>query len=187
MKELNYGGDAPGVDTSRLGELSKIIETMEALQEAVDRIEAELAEAKQSLAEVQEQRGPELMSELRTKDFTTSSGIRVVVEEKLEHSLGRNDSARKARALQIMRNLKQGGAIRNVVIAEFSMGEDDKANALLTELKERGLMVTRDEMIHPSTLKSILMQLLRSGVQVPELVETFGGFWRRKLKVVRKR
>lgn len=187
MKELNYGGDAPGVDISRLGELSEVIETMEARQEVVDRLEAELKEAKLALSDVQEHRGPELMDELRTKDFTTAGGVRVKVEEKLEHSLGRNDPARKARALRIMRDLKQGGAIRNVVVAEFAMGEDDKADALLAELRERGFVVTRDETIHPSTLKSILMQLLRSGVKVPELTETFGGYWRRKLKVVRKR
>lgn len=187
MRELpNFGDDAPRVDVSRLGELARIVEQVEARQERVDAIEAELAAAKAALREVQEEQGPALMDELRTKDFTTAGGIRVLVKEELEHSLGRNDPARKARALGIMRRLKQGGAIRNMIIAEFALGEDDKANALLEELRERGFAVTQDEGIHPSTLKSILKRLIKSGVQIPELKETFGAHWRRKLKVVRK-
>jgi len=185
VKEFDFGADAPRVDTSRLGELSELITEMQAREERVLQIEEELKTAKAELAEVQEQRGPELMDELRTKDFTTAGGLRVQVKEELKHSLG-NDPANKARALQIMRQLKQGGSIRNVVMVEFSLQEDAKADELVTELRARGLLVSRDEMIHSSTLKSILKQLLKRGVQIPELKETFGAYWRRQLKVTRK-
>ena len=187
MRELNFGPDAPGKDTSRLGELSELITEMEARRGVVQSIEADLRAAKAALAEIEEGRGPELMDEMRTKDLTTAGGVRVQVAEELIHSLGdKHDAARRARALGILRELKQGAAISNMVITEFTLGEDEKADALLSELRSRGFAAQREEGIHPSRLKSILKQLLRSGVQVPELRETFGAYWRRQLKVVRK-
>lgn len=185
-QELNFGDDAPRTDISRLGELSELIAEMEARRERAAIAEAAFDQAKAELAEIEEVKGPALMKEMRTKDFTTAGGVRVKVDEQLEHSLGKDDPARKARALKIMRDLKQGGAIKNMVIAEFSLGEDEKANALLAELRDRGFAASNEQGIHPSTLKSILKQLLKSGVQIPELKETFGAFWRTKLKVVRK-
>jgi len=74
--------------------------------------------------------------------------------------------------------------IKRSVQVGFDKGEQDAAEALSAELRQQYPHVKEDLSVHPSTLKSLLKELLTRGEAVP--LDTFGVYEYRKAVVKKK-
>ena len=142
-----------------------VSEQLEAEQE-VERITEELKEAKKRLEQVANKDLPDLMETLNLTMFQTKSGFTIKIKEDLRHSLPKS---RKATGLAWLKDNQCGDIIKNVVSVPFVVGQEEKAQELLEQLRTMyGPMASLDGDVASQTLKATLKRLLDEGtVEVP--------------------
>lgn len=163
-------------------------ETFAALNSLVLSIrdkEAECQEAAAVLAKRQEELRVlnqvtlvNLMDELKLAEFTTSAGLKITVEEKIEAGISED---RRFSAHKWLEENGHGGMIKRQIGIDFAKDQQKAADALLVELTGKFSAVTEKKAVHPSTLKAWVREMLREGKDFP--LETFGVFRRRVAEI----
>lgn len=159
---------AQGDDTQRhewLNQLAKAALELPRLEGDVARAEDALKKAQNALADVAERRVPELMDNLDLTVYPLRDGGKIVLKEALRCSIPKPT---ERRTFDWMRQHGHAGLIKRAVAMTFSMGEDEKADELLVELKAKGLQPEDKTTVHPSTLKSFVNEQLEAGKDLPE-------------------
>lgn len=186
--DLAAYGDAQDIVTQSGGNMAATLEDLARLaQEQLDAeanvaaAQAALTRAQDRLKDVQERRLPEAMENLGMKDFTTTTGLKIVVDETVRSSPPKN---MREQAWAWCRANGAAGLVKRTIKLEFGKGEDAIANQILKlkSLQKAG-NITDDSGVHPSTLSAFVKTKLAEGVDIP--VDVFGIFKQRVSKIVK--
>lgn len=149
------------------------------------QLEEQAEDLGREIADLAEHRIPELAAELGIADTTIEvDGV------KLKVSLGTvwrltlpnldKEPERRKEAFDHLRELGLDGVISNQVIVSFEKGQDEKAAAVLEELRDQGLAVAQKEDVHYQTLNATLRTAAEQAAEAGEPLALdplkFGGF-----------
>lgn len=134
----------------------------------------ELYEAKQKqVRSCREFELPELMNTAGLSDFTTKSGFRVQLKEKIR--VGQIDNESKPEALKYVEDQGEGDLIKTEMTMSFVRGQREKALELISHIESLGYTgMNLKETIHAQTTMSFLRRKLEAGEDVP--LNLFGAF-----------
>lgn len=167
------------LNDQELSRVSQLAHKQQWLQEQLDEAEQEVKKIKAELAEVSQVELPNLMAELHLSGFTLETGEELSVVQKYYASISAEN---KQKAFEWLRDNQFESIIKNVVKCEFSRGEDELANDAMQELVSLGLRPSKEENVHPMTLKSFVKDLFERGVDFP--IDLFGAGVFNETKVV---
>jgi len=185
---FDYGsdGDPDGaVVAQAFAELDHLTLLAERAIAARQRAEEAFEKAKAAEKELLERRIPELLEKMRLSKCTTSSGIDVSVKREIRASLPGHDRAdARAGAIRWLIEKGHGGVVKNRVQIDLDRGADDRADALVADLRARGFEPQAFKDVHAGTLSALVRELMGEGTVVPR--ENFSIFDQRVAKLVRK-
>lgn len=150
-----------------LATLARLAQEMFEAEAAVEDAESRLANAKERLRAVAERSIPELMAKVGMKEFRTTSGLRLRVEEVVSATIA---PERRDEAVRWLDEHGEGGLVKRKVLVEFGREGEAEAETLVAELAGKGLAAARDYSIHPMTLKAFVRERLRNGEEIPEAI-----------------
>jgi hypothetical protein len=185
---FDYGTDAVPSSAELdaiFAELDRLTIQAERATEARKRAEEQLQKAKQIEEQLLTKQIPELLSKMHLDEVVTTSGIQVKVKREIKASLPGHDriEARMA-ALRWLINNNHGGVIKNNVTVSLDRGADDRADALVVELRAKGFDVEAKKDVNHMTLGALVRELMAEGKVIPP--GTFNLFDMRLAKLTRK-
>jgi hypothetical protein len=169
--EFDYGSDAdPDAQAvaRAFAELDKLTLAAERATEQRKRAEDALQKAKQLEERLLQKEIPELLLKMRLDECTTASGIEVRVKRDIKASLpGHERVEARMAALRWLIDQGHGGVIKNNVTVALDRGADDRADALVLELRGKGFDVEAKKDVHAQTLGALVRELMADGKIVP--------------------
>ncbi len=166
------------LDTDKLTGLTNLVTTMREEETAVADLEAKLKHAKERLRDVAERQIPDLMDEVGLKDFVTSEGLKVTIKRTIRASI---PTGNKESAMAWLDDHGHGALIKRMVNVAFNPDEEDKAAALMQDLKSDFPMVKTDRRVESATLRAFIREKIEAGDEIP--LELFGAWEQRIAKV----
>lgn len=149
-----------------------------AKQEEVERLTLALDGACKELDRIRRDLLPGAMDEVGLEEARLLDGSRISIEKKVRASI---PVPRRPEAYAWLRE-RGHDIVKNEVVTSFGKGEESGAEGLLAELQARGLVVAREESVHPSTLGAFVREQLREGAEIP--LDLFGVFEYREAKIL---
>ena len=171
--------EKPQVDADQIEQL---VEKQREEEAEVERIEGELREAKARLSNIAERELPDLMEQMGITEFVTAKGYKIQVKKTFRCSVAGDN---KAQALQWLKDHGHGAIIKNMVAVPFAVGQDEKAQELAQELRQRFGDAAQEAKVEPQTLKALLTRLMQQGEDVP--LDTFKGFEQKQANITVKK
>lgn len=185
---FDYGADADPdqeVIARAFAELDTLTLTAERAIEAYKKSDEETQKRKQLMERLLNKDIPELLAKMRLDECTTSSGIEVKVKREIKASLPGHDRVEaRMGALRWLVEHGHGGVIKNNVTVALDRGADDRADALVVELRAKGFDVESKKDVHAGTLGALVRELIADGKIVPR--DIFNLFDMRLAKISRK-
>lgn len=169
---------SPAASGGELAQLAHLAELQAQAQARVADLEAQLNSAREELRDISERQVPELMDQIGIGEFTTTSGLKVKVDETIRASIPK---AQAPRAFAWLKEHGHDAMIKRVVSVSFGKGEDDMAEALQNRLIQDHYEVEGGASVHPSTLSAFIREKLKAGEEVP--LELFGVHRQRVSKI----
>ena len=168
-----YAEDAaPTIGDNAGAALSHLVDRLAEADELVDIAERELAEAKARAERIRTKDLPEAMDELGTTEWkSTTSGLKVVINEKV---LAAPKKENRLTVISWLEEHGHSGLIKRNLTVPFGRGEDQeaKANALVSELEDKGMSPEFQKSVHTQTFAAWVREQLAEGVTIP--VDLFG-------------
>lgn len=160
---LQYTQKAAGSE-GELSRLSTLAEEQAKAESEVARLEAELAQARETLKDYAERQVPELMDSIGIEEFKTSTGLKIQVAETIRASISATNAPR---AFAWLRGSGHAALIKREVKLTFGRGEDEKAEDTIRDLESKGLNPEDKSSVHPSTLSAFVKESLNAGTEIP--------------------
>ncbi len=146
----------------------------------VTKAEEELKEAQEKYRQLEQFTIPEYMDTLGLEEFTTTRGMRVVVETKIRASIGKN----KGPAFAWLIENGHDGIIKRTVVVAFNREQAEEAAELMKKLHPDFAGVKQDMKVEGATLTAFVKEQLKEGNDVP--IDIFGIFEQRFAKITLK-
>lgn len=173
---LNYV--QPEASGGELSQLQALAEQQAQAEARIAELEALLHKAREIHRDLSERQVPELMDKIGMKEFKTTSGLTLGVEEKIRASIPK---MKAPLAFAWLKNHHYDSIIKHVVSVSFGRGEDEEANRLAALLGESEFEVEDRVSVHPSTLTAFIKEKLEKGEEIP--LELFGVYRERFSKI----
>lgn len=143
-------------------------------------LEAQLKAARNSARILREETVPGIMNELGVKTLTLDDGAKVELKLDVHARISDGD---KPIAFEWLVNNGYESLIRSQVTVKFDKGDMARAEALVENLRGKGIDAKNELAVHPQTLKVLLREELSSGRDVP--LDAFGAtcIWAAKVKL----
>ena len=172
--------DEPKAGSNSMARLSGLARDQKKAEAKVADLQRQLQEAQEELDRIAGRELPDLMQELRLKDFTTEDGVRIEVKESIHTSIPK---ARQNEAFEWLEKNGHAGMIKRKFVISFNRDEEAWAKKFQADLSKRKKPVqsTIERKVEPPTLKAFVTRELEQGVDIPQ--ELF-GVHRRKLTTV---
>ena len=168
---FDYGtdGDPDQEAVARaFAELDKLTLQAERVTEARKKAEDQLAKIKQAEDRLLNKDIPELLAKMRLDECTTASGIKIKVKRDIKASLPGQDRVEdRLNAFRWLVEQGHGGVIKNNVTVALDRGADERADALVVELRGKGFDVESKKDVHASTLSALARELIAAGKIIP--------------------
>ena len=112
---------------------------------------------------------------MRLDECTTASGIKIKVKRDIKASLPGQDRVEdRLSAFRWLVEQGHGGVIKNNVTVALDRGADERADALVVELRGKGFDVESKKDVHASTLSALARELMAAGKIIPtEIINLF--------------
>ena len=145
-----------------------------------EELEAQLKAARNCARVLREDTVPGIMNELGVKTLTLDDGARVELKLDVHARIAEGD---KPVAFEWLINNGYESLIRSNVTVKFDRGDLARAEALVTNLRGKGIEAKHELAVHPQTLKALLRDELSNGRDVP--LDAFGAtcIWAAKVKL----
>jgi len=186
--DYDYGtdGDPDGETVARaFAELDRLTLAAERATAARKKAEDAFEAAKDAEKRLLEKEIPRLLERMRLDKCVTSSGIEVSVKREIRASLPGHDRVEaRLGALRWLVDHGHGGVVKNSIRIELDRGQDDRANALVEDLRARGFDPTAVKDVNAQTLGKLVRELFEIGKIVPK--ELFNLFDQKIAKLTRK-
>jgi hypothetical protein len=184
----DYGDDATpdaAAVAKAFADLDRMTLAAERLIEQHKKAEEYAQKLKASVDQLLTKDIPEHLARMRLDDCTTSSGIFVKVKREIKASLpGHERIEARMGALRWLVEHGHGGVIKNNVTVTLERGADERADALVVDLRAKGFDVESKKDVHASTLSALVRELMTEGKVIPP--GTFNTFDMRLVKLTRK-
>lgn len=173
--------DKPAVSDEGMARISTLAHKQVELEGEVKKAEKTVKDKKAELRDVSQNQLPNLLEELDVRLHETRDGTRVTMKESLRHGIPK---ARKNEAHQWLEDNGHGDVLKLTVGVDLGIDRQEDMERIIEVLTEAGFgdMVFVEKKVEPSTLKSLLVELLEGGEDVP--LELFGAYRVRESKVV---
>jgi hypothetical protein len=169
--QFDYGADADPDQEAvarAFADLDKL--TLQAERATTARKQAEdvLAKLKQAEERLLNKEIPELLGKMHLEKCTTASGIEVTVKREIKASLPGHDRVEaRMGALHWLVDHGHGGVIKNNVTVALDRGADERADALVVDLRAKGFDVEAKKDVHAGTLSALVRELMAEGKIIP--------------------
>ena len=150
------------------------------LEAEIDDLEKMLAERKESLRNLTDERIPDALKEIGMLKFTMDDGSVIEVKPFYSASI---PADRRCEAYEWLRAHGYDDIIKNTVSVQFGRGEDDAAGELINTIRQQGLLPEQAEKIESMTLKAWVREMTEKGTEFPS--DLFGAYTGFKAKIKR--
>lgn len=170
----------PQIGDNAMARLAGLAREQKLAEARVTELQRQLQEAQEELQKIAEKELPDIMQELRMKEFTTEDGIKIQIKESIHTSIPK---ARQDEAFEWLETHNQGGMIKREFKISFNRDEESWAKKFQADLAKRKKPVASkiERKVEPPTLKAYITRQLEAGVDIPQ--ELF-GLHRRKISTV---
>jgi hypothetical protein len=162
---------------SSIAELAK--EALE-VEASIEDLEKVLAERKEVLRNLTEERIPDALKEIGMAKFQMTDGSVIEVKPFYSASI---PADRRGEAYEWLRAHGYDDIIKNTVSVQFGRGEDDAAGELINVIRKQGLLPDQAEKIESQTLKAWVREMVEQGTEFP--TDLFGAYTGFKAKIKR--
>lgn len=150
--------------------VAQMVAAMREAQRRTAEAEEALSREKKALLRIEREDLPELLRESGFEAVTLEDGTKVAVADEISCSITEERAPDAHRWLRVH---GYGSVIKTLVGASFGKDQIEAADALYAALlKTHGDAAYQTEKVHPSTLKSLLKELMEAPVEFP--LELFG-------------
>lgn len=176
----DYVDNKPKSD-GELAQLSDLAEQARQAEYEVEELQRKLKLAQDRHRSLTEHEIPTLMEQVGMEKFSTVGGLNIAVRETIRASMG--SGPLKERNLDWLEKEGHEAIIKLGVTVPFGRGEESRQQGkeLAARLRQEGFEAAFDRKVEPSTLSSLIRELLEQGRPVPE--EDFGVFRQRVAKI----
>jgi hypothetical protein len=181
--EFDYGSDGipPPPTNEALAEISALVDKAVAAEAEIQKMTEELQAKNAALTSLLENVLPEKMKLAGLQEFKLTSGLSVTIVEDIRTSLSEE---RRDGAMDWLEQNGQGSVIKRNVTASFNKGQEEMAKKVEELIRQTfpatPIVAKRD--VHFQTLRSLLKELLRKGVNVPKETFALHQFSKAKIK-----
>jgi len=159
-------------------QLSNLAQQQVFLEQQVKSAEESLAALKDDLRKIQTIAIPDLMLAFGMEKFTLSNGASIEVKDDVTCSI---KATNIEDAVEFLNSIGVGDVVKNETKVSFGKGENEKALELMNYLASNQHKFSSKKSVHPSTLKAMVKEQQKKGVEFPE--EFFSIFPLRKTKI----
>ena len=179
---IDFEADAQAiaVEDNSLAAISALGRQAIMLEKDIEDLEAVIAEKKEALRNLTDERIPDALKEIGMVKFEMNDGSIVEVKPFYSASIPVD---RRGEAYEWLRTHGYDDIIKNTVSVQFGRGEDDAAGELINSIRKQGLLPEQAEKIESQTLKAWVREMVEKGTEFP--TELFGAFTGFKAKIKR--
>ena len=168
------------IEKTDIQTLASYCQELQAHEEEIERLEATIKEYKEKADKISSEIIPNLLAEQGLSSLKLADGSSVEVKKMYRCSV-RKDF--QADAFQWLRNNELGDIIKNVVSVGFGMGEDNKAEQMLSLAEQQGYQPEQKTTVHAGTLAALLRERIEAGLDMPS--DFFSTFVKDETKISR--
>lgn len=176
------GADVVVTDAQR-NTIGLLAEQLKAAQERVEAIQAELKQANDEVARIQDGALPDAILDAKMLSFKMLDGS--VVEVQRIHSPNVLADNKQAFYEWLKKN-EYGDMVKSEISVAFAKGQEKAAKKALAALKKIGVEASLTQSVHGSTLKAWAKNVVEQGVEVPPALCTIYSFNRATIKGSKK-
>lgn len=179
---IDFESDAQAitVQDNSLAAISELGRQAILIEKDIEDLEATLAEKKEALRNLTDERIPDALKEIGMKSFEMADGSEIEVKPFYSASI---PADRRGEAYEWLRAHGFDDIIKNTVSVQFGRGEDDAAGELINVIRKQGLLPEQAEKIESQTLKAWVREMVEQGTEFP--TELFGAYTGLKAKIKR--
>lgn len=179
---IDFESDAQAiaVENNSLSAVAELGRQAILLEKDIEDLEATLAERKEALRNLTDERIPDALKEIGMAKFTMTDGSEIEVKPFYSASIPVD---RRGEAYEWLRSHGYDDIIKNTVSVQFGRGEDDAAGELIDNIRKQGLLPEQAEKIESQTLKAWVREMVEKGTEFP--TELFGAYTGFKAKIKR--
>lgn len=179
---IDFESDAQAitVQDNSLAAISELGRQAILIEKDIEDLEATLAEKKEALRNLTDERIPDALKEIGMKSFEMADGSEIEVKPFYSASI---PADRRGEAYEWLRAHGFDDIIKNTVSVQFGRGEDDAAGELINVIRKQGLLPDQAEKIESQTLKAWVREMVEQGTEFP--TELFGAYTGLKAKIKR--
>lgn len=174
-------GQASNGQGDQLRVLATLAEQQRELEVQITKLQEEIEKKEAALKTISEGDLPRIMDELQLQEFSTRSGLKITVKEKIRAQISKD---RNPQAIAWLDEHGFENLVKRQFIIQFNRQDTAWANKFEGDLKKRKrqLDVVRKQDVHSSTLVSFVTERLTEGdTDFPQ--ELFGVHRQRYTKV----
>jgi hypothetical protein len=182
MSSIDFETDAQAitVENNSLTAIADLAKQALLLEKDIEELETTLAEKKESLRNLTDERIPDALKEIGMSKFQMTDGSEIEVKPFYSASIPVD---RRGEAYEWLRSHGFDDIIKNTVSVQFGRGEDDAAGDLINSIRNQGLLPEQAEKIESQTLKAWVREMVEKGTDFP--TELFGAYTGFKAKIKR--
>lgn len=184
------------IDAEQKALVRKAVEEAAAIALRIEKGSALLKDLKEQLHKITTETLPATMARAGTSLYAVDDGPMIGWKVEVKPFVGGaligpkpdDDEAeriektkKREAAFEWFRSVEAGDLIKNILVAEFGKGEDNKAGEVKEKLNEIGVNFEITTSIHPQTLLSFVRERMKNGEEVP--LEDLGLFAGRNAKL----
>jgi hypothetical protein len=179
---INFEEDAKAlrVSDNSLASVAELAKDALAIEDDIKALEETLAEKKEALRKLTDERIPDVLGEIGMAKFEMTDGSIIEVKPFYSASIPVD---RRGEAYEWLRAHGYDDIIKNTVSVQFGRGEDDAAGDLINKIRQQGLLPEQAEKIESQTLKAWVREMVEKGTEFP--TELFGAYVGQKAKIKR--
>lgn len=159
-----YQQSTTPIGETQLGVLSQLCQEMLDLENASEKLAADLADVNKRLQEYRIGRIPGLMNELNLSELKLASGAKIAVSQVINC---RFKIETKQDALQWLDDNNFGSMVKHEVSVDFGKGEDLKAKQAVAALTDMGLQPSDTKDVHFQTLSAWARRQVAENATLP--------------------
>ena len=166
-KKIDLEGDAPEaqeLSNEKLKQLTELSSLLKAERAAILVVEDQLKQLKVNERNLSEEKIPQLMTEIGLTAVILKSGGKVSIKEDLKCSINNKN---RDEVMNFIRKEGDAAIIKNEVSIIFGKGDEKIADRCFEKLDKSYENVSRASTVNTGTFKSMVKELIESGVEVP--------------------
>ena len=178
--DFETDAQALSVSNNSLSSVADLAREALAIEDDIEDLEKTLAEKKEALRKLTDERIPDALHEIGMSKFEMTDGSIIEVKPFYSASIPVD---RRGEAYEWLRAHGYDDIIKNTVSVQFGRGEDDAAGELISVIRKQGLLPEQAEKIESQTLKGWVREMVERGAEFP--TELFGAYMGQKAKIKR--